>query len=395
MLREWDVVVIGAGGSQAQAMLRAAARDGELDSWLAVDRAWRPDTRAATEDLGAQILETDPLASPDALAELLSSTRLIANLAGPYYRTGLAILDAAMTTRTDYIDICDDADVTIPMLSRDQAAKSAGIRALVGMGSSPGTTNVLIRAAVDHLGPVEDVEICWTVDTADLTEAAIRHFWHCFNLVDPDGRIHKVASWDALERRTVDFPGAVGRQSLVRLAHPEPITIPRFLPVKRTSNFGAISPEESLVVAWSLALIADEQRTTSKGSGLTDEAARLFRHYRESRQGAKRIGSGMLIDVHTKGNGLRFSSGGEAGMDDSTGIPAAAGIKMMLSGKVPPCGVLAPELLSPAEFFSALRRVSAGGGGLMLHRLVSGTPTERLRIRDLLTPARPEAVKAS
>ncbi len=395
MAREWKVVVIGAGGSQAQAMLRAAARDSRLDGWLAVDRAWRPSARAAADALGAKTVELDPLASEALLGDLIASTRLVANLAGPYYRTGLTVLDAAIAARTDYLDICDDADITIPMLARHEAAAAAGIRALVGMGSSPGTTNVLIRAAVDHLGPVEDVEVYWTVDTADLTEAAIQHFWHCFNLVDADGRIHQVPGWDDLDRRVVEFPGAVGRQTLVRLAHPEPITIPRFLPVRRAANFGAISPEEALVVAWSLALIADKKRNGSTETKVTDNAAALFRHYRESRNGAPRIGSGMVIDIHTQGNGLRFSSGADTSMDDSTGIPAAAGIQMMLTGQVPSLGVLAPEVLVPADFFAALRRVSAGGGGLMLHRLVDGNPAERLRIRDLLVSPATQAAEAS
>ena len=41
--RRWDVLVIGAGGLQAKAMFEAAARGNGIGSWLAADRAWRPD----------------------------------------------------------------------------------------------------------------------------------------------------------------------------------------------------------------------------------------------------------------------------------------------------------------------------------------------------------------
>jgi hypothetical protein len=92
------------------------------------------------------------------------------------------------------------------MLQRADAATAAGIRALIGMGSSPGTSNVLIRAAHDYLGAAEDVEISWTVDINDMTDAAVRHFWHCFNLIDADGTEHPAPSWEQLERRTVTFP---------------------------------------------------------------------------------------------------------------------------------------------------------------------------------------------
>jgi saccharopine dehydrogenase (NAD+, L-lysine-forming) len=382
LAREHKVVVIGAGGSQAQAMLRALVRGGVVDSTVAVDRAWRTGAREATEAMGFSVQTMDPLSDPLRLRALLASTDLVVNMAGPYYKTGTLVLDAAIETGTDYLDISDDADVSIPMLERSQAAERAGIRALIGMGSSPGTTNVLIRAAVDKLGPVDDVDISWTVDVSDLTEAAIRHFWHCFNLVDQDGNVSPVAGWDELDFRDVEFPEPVGRQRVVRLAHPEPITVPRFLPVKNSSNFGGLNPLEALVVAWSLANIADEQRSDGE---FTDSAASLFRHYRERRVGAPRIGSGLIIDVHTNGNGLRFASGSEGGMDDSTGIPAAVGVVLMVEGRVNCTGVLAPEVLEPKDFFEVLRRVSAGGGGLTLHRLEAGKPKERLRIRDLIS----------
>lgn len=362
-------------------MLRAIARDGSTEGWLAVDRAWRPETRSATEDMGFEIAEVDPLASPEALNELLSSTRLVANMAGPYYRTGLTILDASIKTGTNYIDICDDADVIIPMLELSAAAKEAGTTALLGMGSSPGTTNILIRAAVDFLGPVDDVDISWIVDTGDLTEAATRHFWHCFNLVEPDGTVHPVRGWENLDRKTVEFPSPVGVQTVVRLAHPEPITVPRFLPVKRASNFGGIAPEEALMTSWTLAHIADAQQA---GGDLTDMAATLFRRYRERLVGAPRIGSGMMIDVHTNGNGLRFAAGNAGAMDDATGIPAAAGALLMLEGDVTETGVISPELVGPVDFFRVLRRVSEGGGGLGLYQLKDGRVGERLRIRDLV-----------
>jgi saccharopine dehydrogenase (NAD+, L-lysine-forming) len=381
-----DVVVIGAGGSQAQAMLEAAGRAGSLHRWIAVDRSWRPEAQARAESLGAQTLQIDALTEHERLSELLAAARLVANLAGPYYRTGTALLDAAIDAGTDYLDICDDADVVLPMLQRSAAAESAGVRALIGMGSSPGTTNVLIRAAVDYLGPVASVDIHWTVDVDDITSAAIRHFWHCFNLIDADGTIHQVPSWRGVDRKRVDFPGTVGTQQVVRLAHPEPLTIPRFLPVQHSSNYGAITPEEALIVAWALAFAIDPERA---GSGapidrLTDNAVEVFSAYRNTRGRSPRLGSGLSIDVHTDGTGLRFASGAYTAMAEATGMPAAAGVLLMLDGHLPGPSVFSPEALLPAAFFAALRQVSRGGGGLATYRLTDGVEAERLRLREIV-----------
>lgn len=385
MNREYDVVVIGAGGRQAQAMLAAAARGTDVSRWLAVDRAWRSETRAATETLGMQISEQDPLADPDRLGGLMRSTAIVANLAGPYYHTGFTILDAAIAAGTDYLDICDDADITVPILSRDAAARAAGVTAIIGLGSTPGVSNILIRLAVDHLGEAEDVEIAWVVDAKDMTEAATKHFWHCFNLVDFDGAVHPVALPSELESKSVVFPGTIGRQTVVRLAHPEPLTIPRFLPVKRAVNYGAIAPVDAQAVAAAMAAVADEQQL---GAHLaqTDELVRAFQNFLLRFAGGERIGSGLQIDIHTDGSGLRFSSGADTSMEDATGVPAAAGVLMIAEGTVPRGGVFAPEALSPSDFFAALRRVSLGGGGLGVYRLQNGEQVERLRIRDLLNP---------
>jgi hypothetical protein len=269
------------------------------------------------------------------------------------------------------------------MLERAEAARAAGVTAVIGLGSSPGTTNILIRAAVDYLGPVQDVEIAWTVDVDDITDAAVRHFWHCFNLVEPDGRSHQVPAWDDLDTKTVDFPGTVGAQTVARLAHPEPLTAPLFLPVERAANYGSITPLDAMRTAWALAYAVDPQRAEAPASTV-DAAVAVFSSYRDTRPPGPRIGSGLQIDVHTNGNGLRFASGAVTPMEEATGVPAAAGLVLLLDGEVTETGVLAPESLSPAAFFAALRRVSLGGGGLELHELVDGRVGERVRIRDLI-----------
>jgi saccharopine dehydrogenase (NAD+, L-lysine forming) len=42
-------------------------------------------------------------------------------------------------------------DVTLEILEMDEDARRAGISALIGMGSSPGATNLLARFAADNL----------------------------------------------------------------------------------------------------------------------------------------------------------------------------------------------------------------------------------------------------
>lgn len=382
--RRWDVVVIGAGGSQAQAMLEASARAGSLERWLGIDLRWRPEAEKRAHELGLTTRTLDVLSDAEALRAILGEARIVANLAGPYYRTGVTVLNAAIDTRTDYVDICDDTDATLALLERQEAAVEAGVTALIGMGSSPGTSNVLIRAAFDYLGGAEEVDIYWSVDIADMTDAATKHFWHCFNLVTPDGTTKPVPTWDDLNLREVEFPGSVGRQTLVRLAHPEPVTVPLYLGVKTTSNYGAITPFEATRLAWGLAYAVDDRRPGVRDvQSSTESALDVFGRYRETTSGYPRLGSGLIIDVHTDGDGIRFAAGGQTEMAEATGVPAAAGIQVLLGGNTV-VGVAPPETLRPTDFFDALGKVSRGGGGLQVFRLVAGEPVERVRMRHLL-----------
>lgn len=383
--REWDVVVIGAAGAQAQAMLVGAARAGDLSRWLCVDLRWPDERKAVAESTGATTVERDALSDPDRLRELVSSTRLVANFAGPYYRTGGVVLDACIDRGTDYLDICDDADATLDLLARHDAAKAAGIRALIGMGSSPGTTNVLIRAAADALGSADSVDISWVVDVADLTPAALAHFWHIFEQVDASGQRKPVSTWEELERRQVSFPEPVGTQTVVELAHSEPITVPRHLSIKTVTNFGGLIPEDSLVQAWALARLgAGTSDPLLDGVTVGDASRELFLRHVTSRRPEQYVGGGLVIDVVKDGHGIRFASGSENSMDESTGVPAAAGILLMLDGALSDPGVSAPECLRPRDFMEKLGLVSRRGGGLSTYRLRGGQQGERIRLRDLV-----------
>ncbi|HSK50619.1 MAG TPA: hypothetical protein VK889_09025, partial [Solirubrobacterales bacterium] len=64
------VLVIGAGGSQAQAMLGAAARAGAVGGWVAADRSWRDAGRGACEALGMETVELDLLEESGRLRDL-------------------------------------------------------------------------------------------------------------------------------------------------------------------------------------------------------------------------------------------------------------------------------------------------------------------------------------
>ena len=78
-----------------------------------------------------------------ALKGLFTGADVVLATVGPYYRYGVPILRAAIETRCHYIDINDDWEPTLEMLDLHTKAEKAGITAIVGLGASPGQSNML------------------------------------------------------------------------------------------------------------------------------------------------------------------------------------------------------------------------------------------------------------
>ncbi|MEE6165481.1 MULTISPECIES: saccharopine dehydrogenase NADP-binding domain-containing protein [unclassified Mycolicibacterium] len=370
------VVVLGAAGAQASGLLRGFARCPDPMRLTLCDRAFRADQWAEVGVHEVQRVEFDLLAEPDRLHEVLAGADLVVNLTGPYYTLGPIILDAAIAGGTDYLDICDDSDATELLLARDDAAKSAGVTALIGMGSAPGTTNVLVRLALDALPDGEaDVSIAWCVDAKDMVGAVVPHFAHSFATAIPE--LGGTPSWDALGPERVSFPDPVGEQVVVTLSHPEVLTLPRFTRVTKAHNKGGLIPEDFTHLGWAVSRLPE-------GPDRTAAMHAIFETARKAHGDREPVGSGLIVDVRVGSEGISFMSGDTMSQDDATGTPAAAGALVALQGGVPGPGAVSPEVLQPTDFFAALRKVSAGGGGMTAYRTRDGEVVEHVRIRDLL-----------
>lgn len=370
------MLVLGAGGAQASGLLRGLGRSATELRLICCDRQFREDMVIEAGGQEVHLVEFDLLADSEKLHQVLANADLVVNCTGPYYTLGPVILDAAIAAGTDYVDICDDADATELLLQRNEAAKAAGVTALIGMGSAPGTTNVLVRLALDSLPPGDaSASITWCVDATDMVGAVVPHFAHSFSTAIPEA--DGCPTWEELEPRRVKFPEPVGEQLVVTLSHPEVITLPRFTRVTEASNRGGLIPEDFTHLGWVISRLPESQDRTSAMHTIF-EAARAQHSNREP------VGAGLIVDVRVGSEGIAFLSGGKMSQEDATGTPAAAGALVSLHGLVPGPGVVSPEVLDPADFFMSLREVSAGGGGMTAYRTTDGEIGEHVRIRDLL-----------
>src|SRR5690606_25030309 len=201
-----------------------------------------------------------------------------------------------------------------------------------------------IRAAYDALlrnGNAQkgvQIDISWTVDQRDMSPSVAAHMLHgLVTALEMEPSPRRAAAWADLTPRMQPFPLPVGDNLVLTIAHPEPITIPRFLPNTAVTNSGTVAPNHHIHYLWSLARIADALPIEQSLAAYTD--------YLQAALASDPAvqGSGLWIEVRGDGVGYRFASGSHLSMEAATGTPAAAGVLYMLEAEDLPHGVIAPE----------------------------------------------------
>ena len=102
----------------------------------------------------------------DALKGQMKHADVVLNTVGPFFKYGPPILEAALDSGCNYLDINDDWEPTVAMLEFHQKAENNSRTAILGMGASPGLTNMLGAAALRELDEVETVYTGWSMDGA-------------------------------------------------------------------------------------------------------------------------------------------------------------------------------------------------------------------------------------
>jgi len=181
----------------------------------------------------------------EALVKAIRGNDVVINIVGPYYKFGIQTMKAAIKAGVNYLDICDDYDVTRDAFALDESAKKAGVSICIGFGGAPGSTNMLAKYAADKLDEVDEIHILWAAGWNDpVGPAAAIHGMHMFSGDVPqylDGKWVDVPAGSGAEE--VEFMEPTGKAEVYYVGHPEPVTLPRYIKgVKKVVNKGGILP---------------------------------------------------------------------------------------------------------------------------------------------------------
>jgi saccharopine dehydrogenase (NAD+, L-lysine-forming) len=305
----------------------------------------------------------------DGMVSAMKEVNVIINCAGPFYKTAVAVARAAVEAKVNYIDICDDYEATEILFASDidKAAKKAGITVLTGMGSDPGTNNVLVKWYANQLDRVDEICLYWVVSIAELAGAAWDHSLHMTLGKIPqyiDGKLQHVEGGSGEE--TEKFLAPLGNCLISYVGHPQPITIPRYIEgVKKVVIKGALIP------SWVDRLIK-EQKTTGllnkepvevQGTKIApyDLTLKLWDTIPKDRDnGPAASGLKVIVKGERKGRQVTYVADIVGRMAPGTGLPASIAALMMDASEVTVRGVVAPEgCIDPDRFLTELLKRGA------------------------------------
>ncbi len=303
------------------------------------------------------------------MVSAIKDVDVVINCAGPFYKTAVEVAKAAVDAKVNYIDICDDYEAAEILFASDidKAAKEAGITVLTGMGSDPGTNNVLVKWYANKLDRVDEIYLYWVVSIAELAGAAWDHSLHMTLGKIPqyfDGKLQHVEGGGGEE--TEKFLDPLGECLISYVGHPQPITIPRYIKgVKKVVIKGALIP------LWVDRLIKEQKETgllskepiDVKGGKVVpyDLTLKLWEEIPKNRDnGPAASGLKVIVKGERKGKLVTYTADIVGRMAPGTGLPASIAALMMDAGEVTVKGVVAPEgCIDPDKFLAELLKRGA------------------------------------
>ena len=369
------ILAIGGSGSMARYAMRATQNFSAVDEIVIADiNKEAANSFASTLNNKASAIQLD-VTDSKALKNSMKGVDTVVNTCGPFFKFGTPILSTAISSGCNYVDICDDWEPTLNMLNLDSAAKSAGISATIGLGASPGLTNLMALIAIRELDSVSKVFTGWDAGGTSIDETAKKQsvnaaMMHAVEQITGKVKIYQDSTYKMvkpLKSIDVNYPGLTTFTGNI-IGHPEALTFPHyFKDLKDSINLAHGGSVGSFV----LKAIAE---LVNGGLLSKNKAANVFAWLENQGSSERNLSSNYLPVIYGYANGLKNGDPASVGvclsneqrnsastnnydaigMGEITGIPLACGIKMLAEGKINKSGVFSPEAghIDPHDFIT-------------------------------------------
>ncbi|TFG19586.1 MAG: saccharopine dehydrogenase [Promethearchaeota archaeon] len=398
------IVVLGGCGAVGRHSVKTLADSKEVDKVIIADINLEL-AKEMAENLGEKVSAVKVDAHDiKSIRNAIQGADVVVNTIGPYYIFEKKILETVIEEVINYVDVCDDTGATYDALALDEKAKEKGVTALIGMGSSPGITNVLAAFAATTksiMAECESIDL-FHIHGGEPVEGVgvIGHRFYCMKQDVPmfiDGKMLNLTQKESeAHTEEIKFINIEGKHKVYPYPHPEPITMPKWIPgVKRVTNKGTVLPEEYYNLTRTIFGAGMDSRAPITVNGVPviphDFATQFLIKRRDEILKETNFGEQRgCVKIVVSGKNERgldrkyifylVSEGAGKGqaMGEGTGIPCALGALLMLKGKIKNGpGVLPPEACVDAmEFLSLMRKIMKVDGNdeskkspLIIHKI--------------------------
>jgi len=371
------ILALGGSGGMGRFAVRSLINHEKIKKILVADlNVLSAKTFASNFDNRVEGLELD-ITNNEALINEMSKVDIVINTTGPFFKFGLPILKAAIDTNTHYFDICDDWEPTEKMLLLNNDDRSSEITGIIGLGASPGLTNILAYLAILELDEVSKIYTGWNISGAKPEDKSSQKgvnaaMVHGIEQVTGYVKVFKNGKYEMvrpLEEVVINYP-KIGKKRANIFGHPEAISFPYYYPNIKDSLNLMHGGEKGLVGILKFIRLLIEIKLISKNiaakiftwlnnlSSSETEKNDLFDlpsvyGYAEGRKDNKNFSVGVTFD-----DSIQNLSMGEA-----TSLPLACGVKMFLDGVISQRGIHAPEsgIIDPEIFLDYFAKEIGNG----------------------------------
>jgi lysine 6-dehydrogenase len=349
-----QVALLGAAGTIAPAIVRDLAESEEVSSMVLLDLdEERASAVAETHGGGRATARTVDAADVEALAAALDGVDVLVNAAS--YRINLSAMQACLTEGCNYLDLGGLYWMTHRQLALSPLFEEARLVAVLGIGSSPGKTNLMAARAVRDLDDrAQTIEVAAAGrDFAQLPDDRLRPPYAIQTLLDEltmkpvvirDSQAGQVAPLSP--GGTVDFGPPIGPAETIFTLHSELATF--------SESFGC----ENATFRLSLAepLLERLKQLAGAGAGAVAAASRDAAPPSDHTVSVHLVSVTAASGRTVRARAVTEPHFGIGGSVVSTAAPAAAAVRLLARGSVSAVGVHPPErCIDPEEMFAELQ----------------------------------------
>jgi saccharopine dehydrogenase-like NADP-dependent oxidoreductase len=338
------VAILGAGGTIAPAIIRDLAESDEVAELLLVDLDQEKARATADRHGGGKASVADGVGGAD----------VVVNSAG--YRINLDAMRSSLEAGAHYIDLGGLYWMTGKQLELSEEFERAGLLAVLGMGSSPGKTNVMAAHAARTLGSEKLETVHVAAGGRDLDPPSGESFPYALQTLIDELTMPPVVIRNGEPAEveplapggTVRFAEPIGDGETIHTIHSEMRTFPASFGCREASFRLSLAPA-LLERLRELAAADEAERGNAAARALPPSANTVSSHVIEARAGDRSVRVTSFTPPHEQwdlGGGIV-----------STAAPAAAVVRLLARGAVEARGALPPEqCIDPDALFPELER---------------------------------------